>query len=256
MPVRDKVVVVTGGARGIGRALCERFVREGAAAVVAADLDADAAQATAESLGGRGFGVGVDASDGAQVRDLVSQVTERHGRVDLFCANAGVARIGGADASDEDWQVSIDVNVMSLVHAARAVLPQMLERGDGHILITASAAGLLSQIGSAPYSVSKHAAVGFAEWLAITHGDAGVGVSCLCPQGVLTDMLEVQGTEFLRRDAITPEAVADAVMVALADGRFLVLPHPEVRDYQRAKADDPDRWLASMRKLARKLAGG
>jgi NAD(P)-dependent dehydrogenase (short-subunit alcohol dehydrogenase family) len=256
MQVQDKVVVVTGGGRGIGRALCERFAADGARAVVVADLDLEPAQEVASALSCRSLAVEMDVSDEAQVAKMVEDATAAFGRVDLFCANAGIAEMGGADASDASWRRSLDVNVMSLVYATRAVLPQMLARGDGTILITASAAGLLSQIGSAPYSVSKHAAVGFAEWLAIAHGDAGIQVACLCPQGVMTDMLKAEGTEFLRRDAVTPEAVAESVVECLSAGRFLVLPHPEVRDYQRAKVEDPDRWLGNMRKLSQKILGG
>ena len=254
MEVRDKVVVVTGGANGIGRALCRRFAAEGARGVVVADLDQAAAARVAGEI--NGLAVATDVGVEADVIRLVARATESFGDIDLFCSNAGIGVDGGAEASDADWQRIWQINVMAHVYAARAVLPRMLERGEGYLLQTASAAGLLSQIGSAPYSVTKHGALAFAEWLAITHGDAGIKVSCLCPQGVRTNMLETaRGGAFLRDGALDPEQVADCVVMGLAEERFLILPHAEVAEFFRRKADDYDRWIRGMRRLQVKIQG-
>ncbi len=259
MELTDKVVVVTGGGNGIGAALCRRFAAEGAAAVVAADLDGDAAARVADEIGGRA--VAVDVADGAQVADLVATTIADHGRIDLFCANAGIGVNGGVEVPDEDWQRSWDVNVMAHVHAARALLPHWLERGEGYLLHTASAAGLLTNVGTAPYSVTKHAVVGLAEWLSMTHGEAGVKVSCLCPMGVNTDLLNAgrdvsAGAVVVSQGVIEPEQCADAVVAGLAEERFLILPHPEVAEFFRRKADDHDRWLAGMQRLQRAVNEG
>jgi NAD(P)-dependent dehydrogenase (short-subunit alcohol dehydrogenase family) len=254
MRLQDKVVVVTGGGNGIGRALCRRFAAEGARGVVVADREEAGARRTAEEIGG--LAVAVDVSVEADVVRLVECATAAHGRIDLFCSNAGIAVAGGVEALDADWQRLWEVNVLAHVYAARAVLPGMLARGEGYFLQTASAAGLLTQIGSAPYSVTKHAAVALAEWLAITHGGAGIKVSCLCPLGVRTEMLrQASGgiADLLRETALEPEAVAEAVVVGLAEERFLILPHPEVAAYFRRKADDYDRWLRGMRRLQDKV---
>jgi NAD(P)-dependent dehydrogenase (short-subunit alcohol dehydrogenase family) len=255
MQVRDKVIVVTGGANGIGRALCRRFAVEGARGVVVADVDTDNAQRVAAEIGG--LAVTTDARIEPQIACLVEQTVSTYGSIDLFCSNAGITGDeGGVDVSNDSWQRTWEVNLMAHVYAARAVLPGMLARGDGYLLQTASAAGLLTQIGAAPYSVTKHAAVGLAEWLAITYQDRGIRVSCLCPQGVRTNMLA--GTtggiaEMLRQDAVDPEVVADAVIAGLAEERFLILPHPRVAEYFRRKADDYDRWLRGMSRLQVKL---
>jgi NAD(P)-dependent dehydrogenase (short-subunit alcohol dehydrogenase family) len=189
--------------------------------------------------------------------DEIVRLVERAGEIDLFCSNAGIALAGGADASDDDWRKSFDVNFMAHVWAARALLPGMLARGSGYLMCTASAAGLLSQIGSAPYTASKHAAVAFAEWLSITYGARGIRVSCLCPQGVRTGMLnETTGPAFLLAGALEADAVAEHVVEGLRAERFLILPHPEVAEYVRRKAADPDRWLAGMRKLAAQVGSG
>jgi NAD(P)-dependent dehydrogenase (short-subunit alcohol dehydrogenase family) len=256
MLLRDRVAIVTGAGRGIGAALARRFAAEGAAAVVVADLDGDAAAAVAAECAATP--AALDAGDAAAVTALVADVLDRYGRVDLFCANAGVTSGAGLDAEPADWERAWRVNVLAHVHAARAVLPSMLERGSGHLLMTCSAAGLLTAVGDAPYAVTKHAAVAFAEWLAITYGDRGIGVSALCPQGVDTPMLRDgldAGHVGARVTAasgavLTPEAVAEAVVAGLAEGRFLILPHPEVRTYLRHKTEDVDRWLAAMRRLA------
>jgi NAD(P)-dependent dehydrogenase (short-subunit alcohol dehydrogenase family) len=247
MELKDKVAVVTGGATGIGRALCRRFATEGARVVVA-DMDEAGAAEVAQSIDG--VAVACNVAVEADVIHLVARATETFGRVDLFCSNAGIALDGGPEASDDGWQRIWSVNVMAHIYAARAVLPQMLARGDGYLLQTASAAGLLTQVGSAPYSVTKHAAVAFAEWLAITYGEQGIKVSCLCPQGVRTNMLErARGGAFLRDGALDPDEVAAIVVEGLRDERFLILPHPEVLDYFRRKADDYDRWIRGMRRL-------
>lgn len=250
MQVQDKIIVVTGGASGIGRALCLRFAREGARSVVVADRNNDAAQQVADEIGG--LAIAVDVGIETQVQALVQKTLDAFGSIDLFCSNAGISITGGTEVSDADWDRIWKVNLLSHVYAARAVLPSMIARGQGYLLQTASAAGLLTQIGSAPYSVTKHAAVSFAEWLAITHCRQGIRVSCLCPLGVHTPMLEeVTGPirKQLEAKAISPDAVADAVMAGLADERFLILPHPEVLEYFRRKADDYDRWLRGMRRL-------
>jgi NAD(P)-dependent dehydrogenase (short-subunit alcohol dehydrogenase family) len=247
MELKDKVAVVTGGATGIGRALCRRFAKEGAHVVVA-DIDEQGATEVAHSIDG--LALKTDVSVEADVIRLVARATETFGRVDLFCSNAGIALDGGPEASDDGWQRIWGVNVMAHIYAARAVLPQMLERGDGYLLQTASAAGLLAQVGSAPYSVTKHAAVAFAEWLAITYGDQGIKVSCLCPQGVRTNMLErARGGAFLREGALDPDRVAGIVAAGLRAECFLILPHPEVLEYFRRKSDDYDRWIRGMRRL-------
>lgn len=254
MELENKVVVVTGGANGIGRAMCRRFAAEGARGVVVADLDGAPTAAVAEEIGG--LAVTADVGVEADVIHLVEEAEAAFGPIDLFCANAGVATGGGVDAADEDWALAWRVNVMAHVFAARALLPGWLARGDGYFLATASAAGLLTNIGAAPYSVTKHGAVALAEWLAITHGDAGVKVSCLCPQGVRTNMLAGSGpggVALLGAGAIDPDEVAEAVVRGLAEERFLILPHPEVADYVRTKATEPDRWLGGMRKLQRRI---
>lgn len=264
MELRDRVAVVTGGAGGIGAALCRRFAAEGARGVVVADHDEAGATRVAREVGG--LAVGCDVSDEAQVRVLVARAEERFGGIDLFCANAGVALGGGLDplhagpfAPDADWAASWAVNVMAHVYAARAVLPAMLARGEGWLLTTASAAGLLTDLGTQAYSVTKHAAVAFAEWLAIAYGERGIRVACLCPMGVRTAMVEGAAAAgvgaHLLPGAIEPEAVAEAVVAGLREERFLILPHPEVAEFFRRRADDPERWLRGMRRLRRDLYG-
>jgi NAD(P)-dependent dehydrogenase (short-subunit alcohol dehydrogenase family) len=258
MNLSDKVVVVTGAASGIGAALARRFADEGARAVVVADLDGPGAQAVAQTIGGRALGVGCDVADESQVADLVSRAQAAFGPIDLFCANAGVA-IGTDESSpDAEWDLALAVNVRAHVYAARALLPGWLERGDGYFLATASAAGLLTQIGSAPYAVSKHAAVAFAEWLSITYGDRGIRASCLCPMGVRTPMTAGDGlaTDIVATAGtmLEPEQVAAAVVEGLRAERFLILPHPEVQTFFARKADDYDRWLAGMRRLQARVS--
>lgn len=246
--------VVTGAGNGIGRALAHRLAAEGARVVVN-DLDAAAAERVAEEVGGTAAPGDCASTEG--VRELVALSTEALGRIDVFMANAGIdsAHEAGEDnlqTSDETWARMLEVNVMSHVRAARELVPTWLESGGGRFVVTASAAGLLTMLGSAPYSVTKHAAVGFAEWLSITYGDRGVTVQAICPQGVQTRMLEEAGPlkDLLSHDeALTPEEVADAWVRSLEDDRFLVLPHPQVARYYAARAQDTDRWLAGMRRL-------
>jgi NAD(P)-dependent dehydrogenase (short-subunit alcohol dehydrogenase family) len=254
MKVAEKVVVVTGGATGIGRALCRRFAKEGARAVVVADIDAAGADSVANEIGG--WAIAADVSREADVVRLVAAVTERYGAIDLFCSNAGIIIEGGVETPDDQWESIWSVNVLAHIYAARAVLPGMLERGGGYFLQTVSAAGLLSQIGSAPYAVTKHAALALAEWISITYGDRGIGVSAICPQGVRTNMLlrpRPGGESFLVSGSLEPEQVATAAVEGLADERFLILPHPEVAEYFRRKATDYDRWLRGMRRLQKSV---
>jgi NAD(P)-dependent dehydrogenase (short-subunit alcohol dehydrogenase family) len=250
MHLKGKLAVVTGGANGIGRALCQRFAAEGARGVVVADCDADAALQVAQSIDG--LAVAVDVSVEADIKRLVDQATKRFGPIDLFCSNAGIALGGGPEAPDSDWQKIWDINLMAHVYAARAVLPAMVERGEGYLLHTASAAGLLTSLGSAPYAVTKHAAVALAEWISITYGPA-IKVSCLCPQGVFTNMLmrpdAGPASEFLRREALTPEEVAESVVQGLAAEKFLILPHAIVAEYVSRRAADHDRWIRGMRRI-------
>lgn len=253
MQIKGKSVVVTGGANGIGRALCLRFAREGARLVACADVDEDNGFKVLQQIEeGRGAFFACDVSKEDQVKFLVDTVTGATGGIDIFCSNAGIGTSGGPEASDRDWKRSWNINVMAHVYAARAVLPQMLKRREGYLLQTVSAAGLLTQVGSAPYSVTKHAALGFAEWLSINYGDQGVRVSALCPQGVRTNMLlgeEFIGAQFLKEGAIDPDQVADDVVKAMAEEKFLILPHPEAGKYFQNKATDYDRWIRSMRKM-------
>ncbi len=261
--LQDRIAVVTGGARGIGFALAEAFLAEGARAVVVVDLVQADVEAAVARLGERASGQAVDVADADAVAALVEAVEAEVGPIDLFCSNAGIGTGAGIEADAATWDRIWKVNVLAHVHAARAVLPSMLARGEGHLLNTASAAGLLAQIGDLPYSTTKHAAVAVAEWLAITYGDRGIGVSCLCPQGVNTDLIGLgsavgaTSVDTVRAmGIIEPEEVAAAVVAGLADERFLILPHPEVAEFSRRRATDPDRWLAGMRKLQARILGG
>jgi NAD(P)-dependent dehydrogenase (short-subunit alcohol dehydrogenase family) len=252
MNLSGKIVVITGAAGGIGRALARRFHAEGARLCLS---DVEAPAALAAELGG--IAVAADVAVETDVKALVETCERDLGPIDLFCANAGIATGHGLDASDEDWARSWSVNLMAHVYSARTVLPLMLERGEGYLLHTASAAGLLTSLGDAPYAVTKHGAVAFAEWLAAMYGDRGIKVSVLCPQGVRTPMLmdglAVGDPAALAVAAaggiLEPEQVADTVVEGLAAERFLILPHPEVATFQQRKAADPDRWLAGIRRL-------
>lgn len=255
MELTDKVIIVTGGASGIGRAMAARFAREGAAAVVVADLDGEGAASVATGLDVEALGLHCDVTQPRDVDATIDRCEEAYGTVDLFCANAGVARGTDPFSADAEWDRSWAVNVRSHVYATRRLLPAWLDRGSGYFLSTASAAGLLTQVGSAPYAVSKHAAVAFAEWLSVTYGDRGIGVSCLCPMGVDTPMLRQEeeagaaATVIAAGAVLGPSDVADAVVAGLRDERFLILPHPEVLTFFRRKTSDYDRWLAGMRRL-------
>jgi NAD(P)-dependent dehydrogenase (short-subunit alcohol dehydrogenase family) len=254
MKVKDKVVVVTGGASGIGRAMARRFAAEGAAHVAVADLDGKGAAAVANEFGGSHRRV--DVSKEADIQALIDATERNHGPIALFCSNAGIGIGRGIDASDAEWQKIWDVNLMSHVYAARNLIPRMVKRGGGYLLNTASAAGLLSQIGSVTYAVTKHAAVALAEWLSITHGHEGIKVSVLCPQAVRTAMTAGNPDGVASVDGmLEPEQVADVVIETLDQERFLVLPHPEVATYMKRKATDYDRWLAGMRRLAEQYRG-
>lgn len=258
MNIKGKTVVVTGGANGIGRALCERFAAEGAAVVVVSDVDTVGMAETVARIGEdtEAIGIPCDVASETEVEKLVQETLKRFERIDLFCSNAGIFTPGDETVPTDAWQKIWDINVMAHVFAARAVLPAMLERGEGYLLNTSSAAGLLNQVGSAPYAVTKHAAIGFAEWLSITYGNRGIKVSALCPQAVRTAMTagsEEGGVAGLD-GMLEPEQLADTVIETLAEERFLVLPHPEVLTYMRRKTDDYDRWLGGMRRLQDRFA--
>nr|CTQ92265.1 putative oxidoreductase [Kibdelosporangium sp. MJ126-NF4] len=245
-------VVITGAGQGIGAALARRFAADGARLVLA-DVDSSVETVAAE-LGATAV-VG-DAASEDGVHQLVALAREALGEIDMYCANAGIAPMGGPDAPEEDWARTWDVNVMSHVRASRALLPAWLERGRGHFLATVSAAGLLTSLGSASYSVTKHGALAYAEWLFATYKHRGISVQALCPQGVRTRMLEQTGPggQFLMGpSAIAAEQVADDVVEALGGEQFLILPHPEVATYYAARATQNDRWLAGMNKIQRKL---
>jgi NAD(P)-dependent dehydrogenase (short-subunit alcohol dehydrogenase family) len=252
------VAVVTGGGSGIGAALCRRLAAEGARVVVN-DIDGAAATAVAGSCSGpagTATAITADASTEEGVAALISGARAELGEIDLFCANAGVARAGGPEAAEPDWEASWQVNVMAHVRAARLLLGPWLERGTGHLICTVSAAGLLTMIGSAPYSVTKHAALAFAEWLELSYAHRGLTVQAICPQGVRTPMLggsDSQARQLLDDTAIEPEAVADAVIEGMATGQFLILPHPEVAAMYAGRAADPDRWLKGMNRLQQRF---
>ena len=256
MKIAGKVCVVTGGASGIGKALATRFIAEGAKSAVIADLNANTVSAVGTEIGAQAHAL--DVRDESAIAALVASVEAEHGQIDLFCSNAGIIGVDGepwwaTGADNALWQRMWEIHLMSHVYAARACLPAMIARGEGYFLNTASAAGLLAQIGSAPYSVTKHAAVSFAESLAITHGDDGIKVSCLCPQAVDTAMTAgtdgggVAGVDGM----LSAEAVAEAVIQGLDAESFLILPHPEVEEYRQNKARSYERWLGGMRKLRR-----
>ena len=271
--VAGRVAVVTGGASGIGRALALALGAAGAAGVVVADLDGEGAAKVAgeiEAAGHRALAVTADLAREVDVRDLVARAVDAFGQVDLVFSNAGIIVGGGVEVPDEAWSRIWAVNVQSHVYVARAVLPAMLARGDGYLIFTASAAGLLTQLGSAPYSVTKHALVALAEWLSITHGDQGIKVSALCPQAVETNLGATSRAQVATGPArlpgsvssaavdgvLSPEEVADVVLAGVADERFLILPHPEVATYEQRRAQDRERWLSGMRRLQARLSKG
>lgn len=250
MDIKNRIVVVTGAAGGIGKALAIRLAEAGAKLVVCADLDQQGAEATAGQINGVAFKVNVASED--EIKTLIDTVETEHGPIDLFCSNAGIMVPGGPEAANEDWQRIWDINVMAHVYAARHLAPRMKERGHGYFLNTASAAGLLSQVGSAPYSVTKHAAVALAEWLAFTYADDGIKVSVLCPQAVRSAMTKGHEEGVASMDGmLEPEPVADACIKTIEEETFLVLPHANVLEYFRNKAENYDRWIGGMKKLNR-----
>ena len=251
--VQNAGIVVTGGGSGIGAALARRFADEGARVVVN-DINGEAASAVAASCGATAVPGDCSTADGAAA--LIGTARQVLGEIDIYCANAGIVRIGGPEAADPDWDASWQVNVMAHVRAARLLIDPWLARGSGHLICTVSAAGLLAMPGTASYSVTKHAALAFAEWMALTYAHRGLTVQAICPQGVRTGMLDGSdpGAELVLGDSvITPEAVADAVLKGIADGRFLILPHPEVAAMYAGRAAEPDRWLRGMNKIQRKI---
>ena len=257
MNLKDQVIVVTGGASGIGKAMCERFAGEEPRALWVVDRDAAGAEKVAAAVGGRARAV--DVRHETEIAELVGAVEAENGRVDLFCSNAGVAIGGDENAPDADWQIAWEVNFMAHVYAARAVLPGMLARGGGTLLQTCSAAGLLTNIGAAPYAVTKHAAVAFAEWLSVTYRERGLRVSILCPMGVATPMLLGGESDPATRSVamagkvLSPSEVAETVVAGLAAEKFWILPHPEVARFVQHKAGDVDGWLAAMAKFRAKV---
>lgn len=250
MELTDKVIVVTGAAGGIGRALAMRFHQAGAKHIVCVDIDEEGARETAEAVGGTGRKL--DVTSEADTVTLIEDVEAQIGPIDLYCCNAGISTRGGPEVPDEMWQKIWEINVMAHIWTARHLVPRMIARGGGYFLITASAAGLLSQVGSAPYAVTKHAAVAFAEWLALTYGDDGIKVSTLCPQAVRTNMTKGKEDGVASVNGMMePEPVAEACLQAIEAETFLVLPHAEVLEYMRRKTADYDRWIGGMRKLNR-----
>ena len=254
MELKDKIVVVTGAANGIGRAMAVRFAKENAKAVICADLDENGACETAQQI--NGIGKKLDVSDPNAIADLIEQTENDIGPIDLFCSNAGILMAGGVEVPDDQWQKIWDVNLMSHVWAARYLVPRMAARGGGYLLNTSSAAGLLNQVGSAPYGVTKHAAVGLAEWIAMSYGDQGIKVSLLCPQAVSTEMIRGFEEHVASIDGvIKPEDVAEACVQGIRGEQFLILPHPKVSTYIKNKAENYERWIGGMRKLNRQFGG-
>lgn len=263
MEMDGKVVIITGAGSGIGRSLSQRIALLGVEALVCTDMNKENAAETASSIGKKASSMFLDVGDEPEVERVVREAEQKYGRVDVFISNAGYAQYGGLELPTSDWERMMNVHTWSHLAAARAVIPGMLERGSGYLLSTASAAGLLTQMDSGPYAVSKHAAVALAEWLSINYGEKGIGVSVLCPQAVRTN---IGGVKDENRDSakesqaggdgvLEPDLVADACIDAMREGRFLVLPHPEVETYFQRKANDYDRWLHGMRRFKNKLLG-
>lgn len=266
MQLEGAVAVVTGAASGIGRCLARALALDAGSEVVVVDIDRAGAEAVAGEIaaeartdGTAGFAAGIDVTDEDAVVSLIEQVESSLGPIELWCGNAGISRLGGVERPDDEWNRVWHVNVMAHVIACRHLVPRWAERGSGHLLVTASAAGLLTNFGTASYAVTKHAAVGLAEWIAITHGDDGVRVSCLCPQGVRTPMTENEGAVAVDQvralGLMEPEDVAAVTLEALRQDRFLILPHPEVATYELRRAGDRQRWLDGMRRMQRRLLG-
>ncbi|MDA7852271.1 SDR family oxidoreductase [Porticoccaceae bacterium] len=256
MELKDKIIVVTGAASGIGRAMAIRFKAEGAKQVVAVDINIDGAEATAELIGG--VAMSADVSKEEDIQRVIEATEETIGPIDLFCSNAGVGMAESINSANKEWQMSWDINVMSHVYASRHLLPRMISRGGGYFLNTSSAAGLLNQIGGAAYGVTKHAAVGFGEWLAIHHQHQGIKVSMLCPQAVRTPMTDNDNdatAAAASNGMIEPEELCDTVVEGLRSETFMILPHPVVLDYMRNKTNNYDRWIGGMNKLMKKIVG-
>jgi len=254
--LKDKIIVITGSASGIGRALAIRFKAEGAKQIVAVDINIAGAQETAEMIGG--VAMNADVSKEEDILRVIEETEAQVGPIDLFCSNAGVGMAESLDSSNREWQMSWDINVMSHVYASRHLLPRMISRGGGYFLNTSSAAGLLNQIGGAAYGVTKHAAVGFGEWLAIHHQHQGIKVSMLCPQAVRTPMTDNDNdatAAAASNGMIEPEELCDTVVEGLRSETFMILPHPVVLDYMRNKTNNYDRWIGGMNKLMKKIAG-
>jgi NAD(P)-dependent dehydrogenase (short-subunit alcohol dehydrogenase family) len=256
--LNGKITLITGAGSGIGRALAERFAAEGAAAIVVVDRDEARAAEVAAGIGPAASAATIDVADEEAITSLVHQTEDRYGPIDLLVSNAGYGQRGGLELSNDDWFRMMDVHVWSHLYAARAVLPSMVARGEGYLLNTASAAGLLTQMDSGPYAVSKHAAVALAEWLAINYGDDGIKVSVLCPQAVRTNIAPPsafsRGGQASQDGVLEPEELAEVVIQTLREERFLVLPHPDVLTYFQRKASDYDRWLAGMRRFRSRLS--
>ena len=266
MQLEGAVAVVTGAASGIGRSLARALALEAGSVVVVADINGSGAEAVAAEIaaeagpgGTGGLAAGIDVTHEDAVVSLIEHVESSLGPIELWCGNVGISHLGGVERPDDEWNHVWDVNVMAHVIACRHLVPRWVERGSGHLLVTASAAGLLTNFGTASYAVTKHAAVGLAEWIAITHGDDGVRVSCLCPQGVRTPMTENEGAVAVDQvralGLIEPEDVAAVTLEALREDRFLILPHPEVATYELRRAGDRQRWLDGMRRMQRRLLG-
>jgi len=254
MDIKGSCIVVTGAGHGIGKGLAEKFADLGAAHVICADIDLVAAKATADHI--RGIALHLDAGSEDSIKGLIDTVEDSIAPIDLFCSNAGILTKGGFEVPNDEWQKIWDINVMSHVWASRHLVPLMLKRGGGYMLNTASAAGLLNQIGAAPYGVTKHAAVGFAEWLAITYGDQGIGVSVLCPQAVRSEMTRGLEESVASLDGLLePDMVADCCVKAIENNEFLVLPHPQVKDYMQAKTSNYGRWITGMQRLRDRFGG-
>ncbi len=255
MKIKDKIVLVTGGANGIGKGLCERFTREGAEKIIVTDIDVDNANVVAKEINGIAYKLNV--ADEAEVQTVVADVLDKFGRIDLVVSNAGIGGDEGClEVSNESWQNIWEINVLSHLYLSRAVFPSMLSRGEGYFLITASAAGLLTYPTAAPYSVTKHAAVAFAEYLGYSYMDKGLKVSCLCPQGVKTNLIatpEGEPENFLMAEAIEVEECAEAVVRALEAETFLILPHQQVAEFVVSKVSNYDKWLNRMNGLRNKI---
>ena len=256
MNIEGRVIAVTGAGSGIGRALCHALAKHNPKGIAVIDINADAAAEVAQEI--NGLACQADVSREEDVITSIQTIEASYGPIDIYCANAAIADIGGVELDNAMWQKTWDVNVMAHVYAARALLPSMLERGEGYLVLTASAAGLLVNLGTAPYTATKHAVVGLAEWLAITHGSQGLKVSCVCPQFVNTPMvqdfeLKAPMRAFVNEGMLEPETVADHIIAGIEKEEFLILPHPDVGTFFQAKAHNHEKWLGKMTSLNAKI---